>query len=1765
MPYNVTISDAANSNGSYSGANPDVFSPTGDNAVATTFTIENDLAQRRSVTVVTGSGGGQSGDITVVNALNDGSFGSTSPTLTLSATRSIALNASSFLAGSNLVLSAGGDVVEAGGRQIRTQTLSVNAGGAVSLASPSNAITALAGLTAGGDASLASSSSLTIGGAVTVGANNVTLSTSAGAALNQTAAASLTAANATYVAGGDLNLAQSSNVSVLSLTTNGALTLTGATAVSRGMTVQATGGTISGQISGAGSLNTSVGGTLVLSASNSYSGGTTLSGGTLEADTAGALGSGAVTFAGGALRANIAGGGTLANPLVIGVGGSATISNSRTGEANAVQIGGSATSIGDNSTLHLGTTSDTGVLLIAISGSAGGGRMLSVDFGVARAASVSLAQITSGGAGTTTVAAGAVLDYASFAGGINRLVGGGYVQQDGGVLTIRGGLFSGVIRDGSAAVSLSKTTTDTLTLSGASTYTGGTTVAAGVLAVDGSVASGMTVRSGATLRGTGASSGAVTIDVGGTFAPGEGTGIFTSSTLRVAGDFAETINSPSAFAQAKVTAVAAGVVNLGGSLNLTYTGGAEAYLTAYKIIDASGGGTIAGTFSNAADGSTIISNGHVFRVNYNHSDVTLTDVTNSAPTIAAGQSFSAPENQTAVGQAQASDPDGGDSVSGYVLAGAGADNALFNISPTGVLSFRIAPDYESMAHGPAYQVTVTASDTRGGTSAPTAVTVNVANVNEAPALGGSGGSAVVTDKATARPLVAVTVADPDAGDVQTATVGYTAANGSFAGLGAVTTANGVASYTVSGTAAQVQAQLQAAVFTPTANQVAPGQQVTTTFTVTDRDAGGLPAAQPATASVTALSVNDPPALAGAMGGQTVSDRSTINPFAAVTVNDPDVGQAETGTVSFDGAYGTLSGGGFTATAAPGVYTVTAVAGGGLTAAQQAQADLRAAVFTPTQAGIGTPPTQTSFIVSVSDGAATATLTGAQVTATHTTNTAPMLGGFAAGQTTSDKATAQLFANATVTDPDAQPQTVTVTLSNAANGTLSGGGFAALANAPGSYQVTAASAAAAQADLRALVFTPTPNQVAPGGAGTTRFTVQVNDTQTTTSDSTTTEVVTSVNDTPALSGTHASTTGDRTAVALFSSVTLTDPDVGQTETATISFAAANGTLSGAGTATVANGTASYAVTAGSAAALQYALEAVTFMPTAAPAGSAATQTVVSLSVSDGAATTAADTVVTATHTTNTPVAAANATPAQSTTDKAAVRPFAGVTVTDPDTGQTETAAITYSAANGTLSGAGLTGQAGSYGLSAASAAALQGALQALVFTPTADQVAPEQAVQTAFTVQVGDGASTAQVTDGVTAASVNDAPVVAGVPAAVSTGSNIPVVLAPALTVADADVGAAATGARVAITGGFVAGDVLTLGAPQAGIAASYDTAAGVLTLAGAASDAAYQAALRSVSFSGVGAAAAGARQVGFTLMDDGGAASAPAVESVTTNAGRAGGIGGGSSGGAGASSGSLSGASSQAGLAVQAANLLRAGPADAGDPTSPLFTPLQAAQAIAARLDAGQLGAADAQSALFHLVDGTTSVAEISYAFFTGTTPTQAGLNYLVHSAANPTDLNDAYYARFTTENRYINFAANLATGPGAGAAAFAAAYGSLSLADAAAKAYAAVFGFAADAGKIDAILNAAVSNGLGGTETRAQYFADITGGSLQAQKAAAIGFLLADSVKEGFGAYQQAEQHFLADLAHGTAAFNVDLLAAYGAAPVLVGQPLPDQTLTGG
>ena len=70
------------------------------------------------------------------------------------------------------------------------------------------------------------------------------------------------------------------------------------------------------------------------------------------------------------------------------------------------------------------------------------------------------------------------------------------------------------------------------------------------------------------------------------------------------------------------------------------------------------------------------------------------------------------------------------------------------------------------------------------------------------------------------------------------------------------------------------------------------------------------------------------------------------------------------------------------------------------------------------------------------------------------------------------------------------------------------------------------------------------------------------------------------------------------------------------------------------------------------------------------------------------------------------------------------------------------------------------------------------------------------------------------------------------------------------------------------------------------------------------------------------------------------------------------------------------------------------------------------------------------------------------------------------------------------------------------------------------------------------------------GQFTRAQYFAYYGGDGANGMgtKGAAIGFLLADAIKEGLGPYNAADQKFLVDLGAGSGQFNVDLVGVYGA-----------------
>jgi hypothetical protein len=239
---------------------------------------------------------------------------------------------------------------------------------------------------------------------------------------------------------------------------------------------------------------------------------------------------------------------------------------------------------------------------------------------------------------------------------------------------------------------------------------------------------------------------------------------------------------------------------------------------------------------------------------------------------------------------------------------------------------------------------------------------------------------------------------------------------------------------------------------------------------------------------------------------------------------------------------------------------------------------------------------------VTDAAAASSGASSQVTVTHLP---PVISGSVSGQTTTDEATLLPFAGVSVTDANSgQTETVAITLSNAANGTLSnlGGG---VFNA-GTYTITGTPTAVTGA-IDGLVFTPTVHQVAPGTSVTTRFAIQVVDTNGLMADDTATTVAaTAVNDPPTLTQTTTNIgVPDQQTHTPFAGLTVTDPDVGHTDTVTVTLSSpAGGALSNLSGGSYDAGTGVYQIT-GSAADVTAALQALIFTPAPPPTGAVAT--------------------------------------------------------------------------------------------------------------------------------------------------------------------------------------------------------------------------------------------------------------------------------------------------------------------------------------------------------------------------------------------------------------------------------------------------------------------------------------------------------------------------------------------------------------------------------
>jgi outer membrane autotransporter protein len=363
--------------------------------------------------------------------------------------------------------------------------------------------------------------------------------------------------------------------------------------------------------SGAWTLAKTGAGTLTLSAANTYSNGTTVTGGLINFNAANNFGSGLITLNGGGLQwASGTSTDISAKLAAFGSGGATFDTN-----GNNVTLGSALSGAG-------GLTK-TGAGTLTLSGASNYAGATNVNAGTLQGGAANV--FASGSA--FTVASGAFVDLNGFNQSIGSLAGAGTVTNSGGLAArLRTGFddtsttFSGVIQDGVSATTLIKLGAGTFMLSGANTYSGSTQVMAGTLIVNGSIAnSATTVNNGGILAGIG-TVGAVTVNSGGTLAPGSGT---PGSSMTIAGNLAFQSGAfylvqvnPSNASNANLTA--GGTASLAGTVQAQFAAGSYVSRN-YTILHSAG---LNGTTFNSLSSSNLPV-GFAASLNYTATDVIL--------------------------------------------------------------------------------------------------------------------------------------------------------------------------------------------------------------------------------------------------------------------------------------------------------------------------------------------------------------------------------------------------------------------------------------------------------------------------------------------------------------------------------------------------------------------------------------------------------------------------------------------------------------------------------------------------------------------------------------------------------------------------------------------------------------------------------------------------------------------------------------------------------------------------------------------------------------------------------------------------------------------------------------------------------------------------------------------------------------------------------------------------------------------------------------
>ncbi|MEI9419655.1 autotransporter domain-containing protein [Mesorhizobium sp. Cs1299R1N1] len=424
-------------------------------------------------------------------------------------------------------------------------------------------------------------------------------------------------------------------------------------------------------------------GTLILTADNTYTGGTTISGGTLQ------IGNGGTT---GSITGNVVNDSVLAFNRSDAMSFAGNISGS-----GAVQQIGSGTTILTGANTYTGGTTISGGTLIGNTTSLQGNILNNAALTFDQSSAGSFAGVISGTGALTKDGAGALTLT-----GANTYTGGTIITAGtliGNTTSLQGniannaalifdqiatGTYAGVI---SGSGSLTKAGAGELILTGnSSAYSGTTDIAAGLLAINGSLG-GVINFSGGTLGGSG-SLGNVTIASGGSIAPGNSIGTLNVANITMAAGstYSVELNNGGFVAGTNndlINATGTATIN-GGTVHVTPVNGTDTGTTytpgTYTILTAAGG--VTGTFTALTDDYAFLN----FALGYDANNVTLTSTLAATSFCLAGMTT----NQCATGDAAFSVNSGSLFNALLNLTAAEAPGALDQLSGEAHASFKTA-------------------------------------------------------------------------------------------------------------------------------------------------------------------------------------------------------------------------------------------------------------------------------------------------------------------------------------------------------------------------------------------------------------------------------------------------------------------------------------------------------------------------------------------------------------------------------------------------------------------------------------------------------------------------------------------------------------------------------------------------------------------------------------------------------------------------------------------------------------------------------------------------------------------------------------------------------------------------------------------------------------------------------------------------------------------------------------------------------------------